>query len=90
MTETQRELRTLRAKAAPLLQRIVEASAEAHKLTPRERQVFGLLLDGKEYAHIAATLGIAQRTVNVYTHSIFTKFGVHRREALFTTMFWRK
>ena len=84
------KLSALRAKAAPLLQRIVDRSAEVHRLSPRETQVLHLLLEGDEYIQIAASLGIALRTVNVYTHSIFTKFGVHRREALFTTMFWRK
>jgi DNA-binding CsgD family transcriptional regulator len=90
VSPTKREIRSLQAKAAPLLDRIVAMSAAAHDLSPRETQVLHLLLEGDEYIQIAAALGIAERTVKMHTNNIFRKFGVHRREALFTAMFWRK
>lgn len=46
------------------------------KLTPRERQVFALLVRGKPHKQIAFELGTAERTVKAHRHSIMEKLNV--------------
>jgi two-component system response regulator FixJ len=46
------------------------------RLTPRERQVTQLLLEGKTSKQIAVALGLSVRTVEGYRHMIFTKMRV--------------
>jgi FixJ family two-component response regulator len=45
-------------------------------LTPRERQVFALLVRGKLHKQIAYELGTAERTVKAHRHSIMMKLKV--------------
>jgi FixJ family two-component response regulator len=45
-------------------------------LTPRERQVFALLVRGKPHKQIAYELGTAERTVKAHRHSIMMKLKV--------------
>ncbi len=45
-------------------------------LTPRERQVFALLVRGKRHKQIAYELGAAERTVKAHRHSIMMKLKV--------------
>jgi len=55
------------------------------ELTPREREVLRAMAQGMNNAAIAASLVIAERSVEKYVHSIFAKLGltwedhVHRR-----------
>lgn len=49
------------------------------QLTPRERQVLGLLMQAETTEHIASTLDIRRSTVRAYVQSILTKLGVHSR-----------
>ncbi|WP_242588644.1 helix-turn-helix transcriptional regulator [Corallococcus macrosporus] len=52
------------------------------RLTPRERQTLGLLLQGLGDKQIAARLGISRFTVNQYTKTLYRRFGVQSRTAL--------
>ncbi len=54
-------------------------SAPKLLLTPRERQVFGLLTEGKTNREIAATLVISELTVKVHVRHILRKLGVRTR-----------
>ena len=45
-------------------------------LTPREREVFGLVVQGQQYRQIAAALGISPRTVEVHRARLMEKLGV--------------
>ena len=45
------------------------------RLTPREREIYQLLLDGKTNDDIAEQLGIARRTVETHRQNILDKLG---------------
>ena len=45
-------------------------------LTPREREVFELVIQGQQYRQIAAALGISPRTVEVHRARLMEKPGV--------------
>lgn len=53
-----------------------ERSQRLSRLTARERQVMGLLVDGKPNREIAAILGISPRTVEVYKARMMEKLNV--------------
>jgi DNA-binding NarL/FixJ family response regulator len=54
-------------------------------LTPREREVLAEMAKGKSNAAIAAVMGVAERSIEKYIHTIFVKLGLaweadtHRR-----------
>ena len=52
------------------------------RLTPRERQIVGLVAQGLCNKEIGAALGIAEGTVKNHLHSIFDKVAVDSRFAL--------
>ena len=56
--------------------------AEAHGLTPREREVFALLVDDKDLAEISQELVIASGTVKAHLHRIYHKTGTSGRTEL--------
>ncbi len=64
---------------APLLMR-------AWSLSPRERDVAGLVIDGLSCDDIAAALYISAHTVKDHLKSIFDKTGVHRRRDLLVAL----
>ncbi len=47
------------------------------QLTPREREVLSLLLEGKRVAEIGGELFISQHTARNHVRSVYTKLGVH-------------
>jgi len=49
------------------------------EISPREREVFGLLLDGMPNKLIALRLGISEKTVKSHLTSIFRAIGVTDR-----------
>lgn len=48
-------------------------------LTPREREVLGLMCEGQTDDEIAVTLGVSRNTVRNHISKIYAKIGVHRR-----------
>jgi DNA-binding NarL/FixJ family response regulator len=52
------------------------------RLSPREREVYGLLLQRLSNRQIAGLLVIETSTVKAHTHRIYEKLGVHSRTAL--------
>jgi FixJ family two-component response regulator len=46
------------------------------RLTPRERQVFGLLARGKPHKKIAFALGTSERTIKLHRHNVMQKFQI--------------
>jgi FixJ family two-component response regulator len=60
----------------------VEIQSERHRaaeriarLTPRERQVMELMIEGKQSKVISSVLGISERTVDVHRHNVMQKTG---------------
>lgn len=51
----------------------------ASQLTPREREVLALLVQGADGRTAASTLGISLNTVRTHVQSILTKLQVHSR-----------
>jgi DNA-binding NarL/FixJ family response regulator len=78
------------AMLGPLLKRLIQRRRDAEEaaerlrgLTSREREVFGLLVDGRDHHAIAATLVISPETARTHVQRILRKLGVHsRREAI--------
>jgi two-component system, NarL family, nitrate/nitrite response regulator NarL len=51
----------------------------ASQLTPREREVLTLLVQGADGRRAASTLGISLNTIRTHVQSILTKLQVHSR-----------
>lgn len=60
----------------------LDRAAARWGLTPRQRQTLELVAEGRTNAAIAATLGIAERTVELHVSLLFDKAGVENRSAL--------
>jgi non-specific serine/threonine protein kinase len=58
------------------------AASGAAGLTNREREIAGLVAEGRTSAQIGAELRIGARTVDVHVGNILRKLGVHNRAAL--------
>jgi PAS domain S-box-containing protein len=56
-------------------------SAEIGDLTPREREVLGLISHGMADADIAAKLGLTRSTVRNHVATLYSKIGVHSRSS---------
>ena len=74
------------AMLGPLLRRLIqrrrdaaEASERLSGLTRREREVFGLLVEGQDQDAIAATLVISPETARTHVQRILRKLDVHSR-----------
>ncbi len=70
----------------PLLRRLIERRRAAtratqllDRLTPREREVLGLLLDGLDDRRMAARLVISPQTARTHVQRILRKLDVHSR-----------
>jgi DNA-binding NarL/FixJ family response regulator len=50
------------------------------QVTPREREVLGLMAEGRSNAAIAARLFVTEKAVGKHTNSIFTKLGLEMSE----------
>jgi DNA-binding NarL/FixJ family response regulator len=55
------------------------APASELRLTPREREVLGLLAEGRSQAEIADALVISPKTVSTHVQRLLGKLGVHSR-----------
>lgn len=56
--------------------------AKEHKLTPRETDVFVLLAQGRDVAHIESALYITRNTVKTHVRHIYEKLAVHTQQEL--------
>ena len=56
--------------------RIAALSSLLSRLTPREHEVFTLLVRGKPHKQIAYALGTSERTVKMHRHNVMQKFQV--------------
>jgi DNA-binding NarL/FixJ family response regulator len=63
----------------PLLREVGAGGADQPRLTPREREVVGLIAKGCENRQIAEELGISETTVKSYVQSAFIHLGVKTR-----------
>ena len=63
------------------------ATHDPTRLTPREREVLQLLVDGRSNREIADTLYIGHRTATTHVTNILAKFGVETRAAAVTWAF---
>jgi DNA-binding NarL/FixJ family response regulator len=70
LVEPRVETRTTEEESAALL---------AGQLTPREREVLALLVEGSDNAEIARRLAVSANTVRTHVQSILTKLGVRSR-----------
>ena len=61
---------------------MVAPMPERRPLTPRERQIVRLLVQGMSYKEIASALGIAFSTAQSRVKSIYAKLGVHSKSEL--------
>jgi FixJ family two-component response regulator len=68
--EQDRERRTRKAEHAELQQRL-------DTLTPRERDVFGLIVTGLLNKQVGARLGTTEKTVKVHRSRVMQKMGAH-------------
>lgn len=59
-----------------------EIAAQLERLTPREREVLDLVVEGSHNREIAATLDISPRTVEVYKARMMEKLQVRRSSEL--------
>ena len=57
--------------------------AEKYGLTPREKDVFILLAEGKSTKEIAEELFISEGTVRVHTHNLYQKIGISKRSQIY-------
>jgi DNA-binding CsgD family transcriptional regulator len=51
-------------------------------LTPREREVGLMVMDGKQAKEIAAALDIATNTVKMHIYLLYRKLGINKRTQL--------
>ncbi len=58
--------------------RKAETDRRLARLTPRERQVLAMVVDGRHNREVAAALGISPRTVEVYKARLMDKLDVER------------
>lgn len=56
---------------------------ERYSLTPREKDVFILLAEGRSAREIAETLFISEGTVKVHTHNLYQKLGISKRSQIY-------
>ena len=59
-----------------------EGAAAVFSLSPRETEVFYLLLRGRSRAHIAKELVVTEETVKSHIKAIYQKAGVHTKQDL--------
>jgi DNA-binding CsgD family transcriptional regulator len=77
----------LLAPLEPLFERWVRAHGfypDQTPLTPREREILGLLLGSGSEKEIALKLGLSAGTTHQYVVALYRKMGVRRRYQLFT------
>lgn len=66
------------AAAEETATRKAETDRRLARLTPREKQVLAMVIDGRHNREVAAALGISPRTVEVYKARLMDKLDVER------------
>ncbi len=79
----QAEIERLTARIEEINARI-RATCVRGPLTPREREVLALLLEGLQNKEIAARLGMGERTAKFHVSNILAKAGAENRVQLVT------
>lgn len=64
-----------------------EVLAERYDLTPREREVLALLVQGRSRTFIREALFISKGTVDTHIHHIYSKMGIGSKDALAVLVF---
>jgi DNA-binding NarL/FixJ family response regulator len=84
-----RQLAALLARRRQQAQRQAERTRLLASLTVRERQVLGLLAEGKDNREVAARLGVSYPTVRSHVRSLLTKLGARSKlEAVVRAADW--
>lgn len=60
----------------------IELIAQNYRLSPREKEVFALLVDGRSLPHIESKLVISHSTARTHVKHIYEKLGVTNRQEL--------
>ncbi len=63
-------------------ERVFDDLAREYALSPRERQIVGLIARGYTCAFVSAEVGIAEGTVKAHVAHIYQKLGVHHKDEL--------
>ncbi|OUO88640.1 hypothetical protein B5F40_12355 [Gordonibacter sp. An230] len=66
----------------PLMDKALDAISKRCCLTPREREIAGLVMRGDSRSAISEVLCVSQETVKSHTKHLYQKLGVHSRDAL--------
>jgi two-component system, LuxR family, response regulator FixJ len=63
------------AENRAVLERDADLRARSESLTPREREVFQLIVEGKANKVVAIDLGLSERTVEIHRSNVMEKMG---------------
>lgn len=66
----------------PVMDKALDAISKRCCLTPREREIAGLVMRGDSRSAISEALCVSQETVKSHTKHLYQKLGVHSRDAL--------
>ncbi len=69
------------ASVVKLLARLTQPAAVPVALSPREKELLALLVEGLTAKEIADRLGVSIHTTGTHTKNLFSKLGVHSRAA---------
>lgn len=69
------------ASVVKLLARLTQPAADPVALSPREKELLALLVEGLTAKEIADRLGVSIHTTGTHTKNLFAKLGVHSRAA---------
>ncbi|NKY28151.1 amidase family protein [Nocardia gamkensis] len=72
----------IRTGIIPPIDATASDGAARPELTPREREVLGLVAKGENDNEIAAALGLTRQSVKTYVFNINQKFGTHHRAGM--------
>ena len=59
---------------------LVSPTGRMHRLTPRELEILGLMIEGWSNQHIASALGVSARTVASHVEHVMVKLRASTRE----------